>query len=215
MKKKSTGLVSKIMLILVFFIGICMMCNIFMAFEETEMIEGIVEHTYMSGAANTLSTGGGTIAEIPMCRVVWYDKDGEKVIYGMPNRNEEYEVEDTYYFEVDAETNRYPKKSNGEYIVAFILGLIAFIACILIWRKKFGTKKQNKRLRAIEQRRNEEYNLQTQIPVIKASICNGEQVAGFKDKKTGHFTEVMLIQSEKDLEQFKKRYGVENVVKEY
>lgn len=28
-------------------------------------------------------------------------------------------------------------------------------------------------------------------PVIKASICNGEQVAGFRNKKTGKFEEVM------------------------
>lgn len=60
-----------------------------------------------------------------------------------------------------------------------------------------------------------EYNSETQRAVIKCSICNGEQVAGFKDKQTGHFTEVMLIKSEKDLEVFKKAYGVENVGKEY
>ena len=57
--------------------------------------------------------------------------------------------------------------------------------------------------------------MQTHIPVIKCSICNGEQVAGFKERKTGHFTEIMLIQSEKDLQDFKERYGVEEVVKEY
>lgn len=60
-----------------------------------------------------------------------------------------------------------------------------------------------------------EFNKETQRVVIKCSICNGEQVAGFKDKQTGHFTEVMLIKSEKDLEVFKKAYGVENVGKEY
>ena len=40
-----------------------------------------------------------------------------------------------------------------------------------------------------------EYNPETQRPVLKCSICNGEQVAGFKDKQTGHFTEVMLIKN--------------------
>lgn len=60
-----------------------------------------------------------------------------------------------------------------------------------------------------------EYNSETQRAIVKCSICNGEQVAGFKDIQTGHFTEVMLIKSEKDLEVFKKAYGVENVGKEY
>ena len=36
------------------------------------------------------------------------------------------------------------------------------------------------------------YDKDTQKPVIKASICNGEQVAGFKDLHTGKFEEVML-----------------------
>lgn len=37
------------------------------------------------------------------------------------------------------------------------------------------------------------YDRNNQKPVIKASICNGEQVAGFKDIHTGKFEEVMLI----------------------
>lgn len=53
------------------------------------------------------------------------------------------------------------------------------------------------------------------IPVIKASICNGEQVAGFKEKRTGHFEEIMLIRSERDLQDFKEQYGIETVKKEY
>ena len=31
------------------------------------------------------------------------------------------------------------------------------------------------------------YDPGTQKPVIKCSICNGEQVAGFKNKSTGEF----------------------------
>lgn len=42
------------------------------------------------------------------------------------------------------------------------------------------------------------YDKDTQKPVIKASICNGEQVAGFKDLHTGKFEEVMLICSAAD-----------------
>ena len=47
------------------------------------------------------------------------------------------------------------------------------------------------------------YDKENKKPVIKASICNGEQVAGFKDIHTGKIEEVMLIKSPADLEHFK------------
>ena len=52
------------------------------------------------------------------------------------------------------------------------------------------------------------YDKETQEPVIKASICTGEQVAGFRDRTSGKFEDIMLIQSPKDLELFKSRYGI-------
>lgn len=45
-------------------------------------------------------------------------------------------------------------------------------------------------------------------PAIRSSICTGERVAGFENLETGKFEEIQLLQSEKDLEQFKKRYGI-------
>ena len=54
-----------------------------------------------------------------------------------------------------------------------------------------------------------------QIAVIKCSICTGEQVAGFKSKEDGHFTEVMLIRDAKDLDKFKETYKIEEIKKEY
>ena len=45
-------------------------------------------------------------------------------------------------------------------------------------------------------------------PVIRSSICTGEQVAGFKDLETGKFHEVMLIRDEGDLQEFLRLYGV-------
>lgn len=60
-----------------------------------------------------------------------------------------------------------------------------------------------------------EYDPQRMKPVLKCSICNGEQVAGFKDKQTGHFTEVMLIKNDRDLDTFKKMYHIDVVAKEY
>ena len=60
------------------------------------------------------------------------------------------------------------------------------------------------------------YDRNNQNPIIKASICNGEQVAGFKDIRTGKFEEIMLIRQAEDLETFKTMYGIEGeITKEY
>lgn len=60
------------------------------------------------------------------------------------------------------------------------------------------------------------YDKENKKPVIKASICNGEQVAGFKDIHTGKIEEEMLIKSLADLEHFKAMYGIdEEIAKEY
>ena len=60
------------------------------------------------------------------------------------------------------------------------------------------------------------YDKDNKKPVIKASICNGEQIAGFKDIHTGKIEEVMLIKSPTDLEKFKTMYGIdEEIAKEY
>ena len=59
------------------------------------------------------------------------------------------------------------------------------------------------------------YDKENQRPVIKCSICTGEQVAGFMDRKTGKFQEVMLIVNAEDLKLFKDMYGLEEVEKVY
>ena len=51
--------------------------------------------------------------------------------------------------------------------------------------------------------------------VIRCSICTGEQVAGFRRREDGNFVGVMVIQSEKDLENFKRLYRVDDVKKIY
>ncbi len=56
------------------------------------------------------------------------------------------------------------------------------------------------------------YDKENQRPVIKASICNGEQVAGFQDIHTGAFEEVMLIRSHEDLNEFISMYGIEEKI---
>lgn len=52
------------------------------------------------------------------------------------------------------------------------------------------------------------FDLKDQKPVIKASICNGEKVAGFIDENTGAFHEVMLIVDNADLDEFRSKYGI-------
>lgn len=59
-----------------------------------------------------------------------------------------------------------------------------------------------------------EYDPIKQRAVLKCFICNGEQVAGFKDKQTGHFTEVMLIKDGRDLDTFMEMYDLASVTKE-
>ncbi len=60
------------------------------------------------------------------------------------------------------------------------------------------------------------YDKENKKPVIKASICNGKQVVGFKDIHTGKIEEIMLIKNQADLDAFKKMYGIDDEIeKEY
>ena len=59
------------------------------------------------------------------------------------------------------------------------------------------------------------YDREHQKPVLKCSICTGEQVAGFKDVETGKFTEVCLISSGTDLDLFMEKYNLAAISKEY
>ena len=62
-----------------------------------------------------------------------------------------------------------------------------------LWKKRSGTKS---------------YDPAAVKPVLKCSICTGEQVAGFQDLRTGRIDEVMLIRGERDLQQFLSEYGI-------
>ncbi len=50
-------------------------------------------------------------------------------------------------------------------------------------------------------------------PAIRCSICTGEQAAGFQDRQTGAFREVMLIRDEADLRAFMSMYGLTEPVR--
>lgn len=60
-----------------------------------------------------------------------------------------------------------------------------------------------------------QYDKENTKPVLKCSICTGEQVAGFKDIHTGKFEEVMLIKNSRDLDAFMQLYQLEDISKEY
>lgn len=72
----------------------------------------------------------------------------------------------------------------------------------------FGKKKKHVQLEKT-------YDRENCRAVLRCSICNGEQVAGFRDMRTGKFEEVMLIRNGQDLELFKEQYGLSEVSKEY
>ena len=61
------------------------------------------------------------------------------------------------------------------------------------------------------------YQKEGKIPVIRSSICTGEQVAGFKDPVSGKFDDLMLIRDQSDLETFLSQYQVteEEILREW
>lgn len=54
----------------------------------------------------------------------------------------------------------------------------------------------------------ETYDKENCVPVIRSSICTGEQVAGFKDIYTGKFSEAMLLRNASDKKDFMEKYDV-------
>ena len=58
------------------------------------------------------------------------------------------------------------------------------------------------------------YDPEQKTPVIRCSICTGEQVAGFRHED-GHFEEVMLLRSPADLAAFREAYGIEGEIEKF
>ena len=70
-------------------------------------------------------------------------------------------------------------------------------------RMRFGKRKQPEA----------GYDETEKTPVIRCSICTGEQVAGFLRKENGTFEEVMLIRGEEDLLSFRETYGIRGEIR--
>lgn len=95
------------------------------------------------------------------------------------------------------------------YLVSYLQGM--YRGGYSDWKKfyfKIKVKTQGER-RAVP------YDESKHEAVIRCSICTGEQVAGFRSREDGNFVGVMVIQSEKDLESFKRLYRVDDVRKIY
>ena len=55
------------------------------------------------------------------------------------------------------------------------------------------------------------YDKENETPAVKSSICTGEKTAGFIDNKTGRYRDVMLINTDADIAEFKRQCGVDEV----
>lgn len=59
------------------------------------------------------------------------------------------------------------------------------------------------------------YDPATQQPAVRKSICTGEMTAGFIDKQTGKFVDLMRVDGQAGLEAFKKEIGADEIKEIY
>lgn len=71
------------------------------------------------------------------------------------------------------------------------------------------TGKKDEGVRRVIKKRPLPYDREQDEPVLRSSICTGEQVAGFCNRQTGRFREVMLIRGQDDLRRFCRQYGIQ------
>ena len=96
-------------------------------------------------------------------------------------------------------------------IIALVIELVCIVLIVsaALQARKTGT------VPGRDPRATVDYDPERQEPVIRASICTGEKAAGFKDRESGKFTEVMLIKSPEDEALFKEIYRLDEVKTEY
>lgn len=59
------------------------------------------------------------------------------------------------------------------------------------------------------------FDASRQYAVIRSSICTGEKTAGFRDRETGKYREVMFLRTPADEQRFREIYGLEDITVEY
>lgn len=52
------------------------------------------------------------------------------------------------------------------------------------------------------------FDREKEKPVLRCSICTGEQVFGFRNLTTGKMEEVSLIRNERELKEILQKYGI-------
>lgn len=130
------------------------------------------------------------------------DEEQELTSYGLRAMNEKGE-----------ELLSIPNISTREEDVAY---LVEHFNQVRVHRDQFYSQRR-KMNSMFGKKRQLEYDKTRKRPVIRASICTGEQVAGFKDLETGKFEDIMLISNEKDMKEFMRMYGIqaEDISKEW
>ena len=101
------------------------------------------------------------------------------------------------------------------FIIPVIIGAVILAAFIVVFCIEMHQDNSKVPYYEKDLKNEIKFDPETQYAVIRSSICTGEKVAGFKNKKDGHFTEVMVIRSSEDERRFKAIYGIETVRTEY
>ncbi len=73
----------------------------------------------------------------------------------------------------------------------------------------FGLGRKKKKVEKIQ------YDPAEKYPVIRCSICTGEQVAGLRRRGNGAFEELMLIRDAGDYDTFCEMVGTTDIPKEF
>ena len=99
--------------------------------------------------------------------------------------------------------------------VPVIIGSVSLLAFLVVFMIEMS--QDSARVPYYEKNLREKiaYDPETQYAVIRSSICTGEKVAGFKNRKNGQFTEVMVIRTPEDEERFKMIFELDTVKTEY
>ncbi len=101
------------------------------------------------------------------------------------------------------------------FIVPIIIGAVILAAFIVVFCIEMHQDNSKVPYYEKDLKNEIKFDPETQYAVIRSSICTGEKVAGFKNKKDGHFTEVMVIRTSEDERRFKAIYGLDSVRTEY
>ena len=55
------------------------------------------------------------------------------------------------------------------------------------------------------------FDPEPQEPVVRRSICTGEMTVGLLDRRSGRFSELMLVRNQQELKEVCRQLGVEDI----